>query len=52
MRVDVGRALLDLGRAQRAAGQDAGVAFERARDLFVACDARLFLPEVEAELEG
>jgi tetratricopeptide (TPR) repeat protein len=50
MRVDLGRTLLDLGRAQRAAGRDPRDALERARELFVACDAQLFLPEAEAEL--
>jgi predicted ATPase/class 3 adenylate cyclase len=50
MRVDLGRALLDLGRAQRRAGRDPDASFERARDLFLACDAGLYLREAEAEL--
>jgi predicted ATPase/class 3 adenylate cyclase len=49
-RVDVGRALLDLGRALRAAGRDPSDAFERSRSIFVACDAQLFVSEVEAEI--
>jgi predicted ATPase/class 3 adenylate cyclase len=52
MRVDLGRALVDLGRALRAAGRDPREAFGRARELFVACDARLFLADAEAELAG
>ncbi len=49
-RIDHGRALLDLGRAQRRAGDDPTATFTRARDLFVECDAQLFVPEAEAEL--
>jgi tetratricopeptide (TPR) repeat protein len=49
-RVFRGQVLLDLGRAQRTAGEDPRAAFGEARDLFRACDAQLFLPEVEAEL--
>jgi class 3 adenylate cyclase/tetratricopeptide (TPR) repeat protein len=51
-RVDLARTLLDLGRARRRAGLDTRAAFTRARDLFVECDALLFVPEVEAELAG
>ena len=51
-RVDLARCLLDLGRAERRAGQDARPTFERARELLVACDARYFLPEADAELAG
>ena len=50
VRIDLARALLDLGRAERRAGIDGRGSFERARELLVACDARLFLPEAEAEL--
>jgi predicted ATPase/class 3 adenylate cyclase len=50
MRVDLGRALLDLGRVQRRAGHDPGATFVRARGLFVACDAALYLREAESEL--
>jgi class 3 adenylate cyclase len=50
--VDRYEGLLDLGRAQRRAGQDPGEAFGRARELLLVCDARLFVPEVDAELAG
>jgi predicted ATPase/class 3 adenylate cyclase len=50
MRVDLGQALLDLGRAQRGAGEDPQQALGRARELFVACDAQLFLRERDAGL--
>ncbi len=50
LRPELGRALLDLGRAQRRAGEDPRPAFERARALFVECGAGRFLPEAEAEL--
>jgi tetratricopeptide (TPR) repeat protein len=49
-RVELSRALLDLGRAMRRAGRDPRTTFERARGLLIECDARLFLPEAEAEL--
>jgi tetratricopeptide (TPR) repeat protein len=49
-RVELSRALLDLGRAERRAGKDPRATFERARELLIECDACLFLPEVEAEL--
>ena len=51
VRIDLARALLDLGRAERRAGIDGRASFERAREILVACDARLFLPEAEVELE-
>jgi predicted ATPase/class 3 adenylate cyclase len=50
MRVDLGRALLDLGRMQRRAGLDPRATFERARGIFLACDAALYLREAESEL--
>jgi predicted ATPase/class 3 adenylate cyclase len=50
MRVDHGRALLELGRAQRRAGQDPDPSFERARAILFACDAQLYVREAEAEL--
>ena len=49
-RVDLARALLDLGRAERSAGLDPRPSLERARALLVECDARYFLPEVDEEL--
>jgi tetratricopeptide (TPR) repeat protein len=49
-KVDLARALLDLGRAERRAGRDPRPSFERALELLVACDARYFVPEAEAEL--
>jgi class 3 adenylate cyclase/tetratricopeptide (TPR) repeat protein len=51
-RVEQARVLLDLGRAQQRAAEDPRGTFERARDLLVACDARLYLPEAEAALKG
>ena len=50
MRVDLGRALLDLGRMQRRAGLDPRATLERARGHFLACDAALYLHEAESEL--
>jgi class 3 adenylate cyclase/tetratricopeptide (TPR) repeat protein len=49
-RIELALVLLDLGRAERAVGQDPRTTLERTRDLLVACDARLYLPEAEAEL--
>ena len=40
VRIDLARALLDLGRAERRAGIDGRASFERAREILVACDAR------------
>jgi class 3 adenylate cyclase/tetratricopeptide (TPR) repeat protein len=51
-RIDLGRTLLDLGRAQRRAGEDPEAVFTRARRLFLECDALLFVPEADAELAG
>jgi class 3 adenylate cyclase/tetratricopeptide (TPR) repeat protein len=50
MRVDLGRALLDLGRAERRAGGDPRPTFERARTLLFECDAQLFVREADEEL--
>jgi class 3 adenylate cyclase/tetratricopeptide (TPR) repeat protein len=49
-RIELANALVDLGRAQQAVGEDPRGSFERARDLMMACDARLWLPTVEREL--
>ena len=49
-RVDLARALLDLGRAERRAGEDPRPTFERARALLVECDAQLFVREADEEL--
>jgi class 3 adenylate cyclase/tetratricopeptide (TPR) repeat protein len=51
-RVDQARALLDLGRAERRAGDDPRRSFERARELLVDCGALLHLREADAELAG
>jgi hypothetical protein len=51
-RIDLARALLDLGRAERAAGADPRRSFERARELLLECGALLHLPEADAELGG
>lgn len=50
MQIDLGLALLDLGRAERRAGEDPTPTFERARALFTRCGAARYLPEAEAEL--
>jgi predicted ATPase/class 3 adenylate cyclase len=52
MRVDLGRALLDLGRVERRAGHDPRAEFVRAQELFRACDAALYLHEADAELRA
>ena len=51
-RIDEARVLLDLGRALQRAAQDPRATFERADELLVACDARLYLPEAHAALAG
>jgi class 3 adenylate cyclase/tetratricopeptide (TPR) repeat protein len=48
--IDAARAMLDLGRAMERLGEDPKATFERARELLLACDARLWLPEAEAAL--
>jgi hypothetical protein len=50
MRIMQARVLTDLGEASTRTGEDPTPAWERARDLLVACDARIYLPEVEALL--
>ena len=52
MKIELARTLLDLGHAQARLGQDPRLTLERARDLLVACDAKLFLPEAEEALAG
>ena len=47
MRIYAARAMVDLGRALVRAGQDPHDVLERARDILTACDARLFLFEVD-----
>jgi class 3 adenylate cyclase/tetratricopeptide (TPR) repeat protein len=49
-RVDHARALLDLGRAERLAGEDARSSFELAREILLDTGALLYLPEADAEL--
>jgi tetratricopeptide (TPR) repeat protein len=49
-KVDLARALLDLGRVERRADRDPRASFERARSLLLDCDAAYFVPHVEAEL--
>jgi class 3 adenylate cyclase/tetratricopeptide (TPR) repeat protein len=49
-RVDLARALLDLGRAERRAGQDPTSSFERAQSIVLDTGALLYLPEADAEL--
>ena len=43
-------ALMDLGRADARLGRDPRSSFEQARDLLIACDAQLYLPEAEEAL--
>ena len=50
MRIAHARVLIDLGEALVRAGEDPRPALEQARELLVACDARVYLPEVEALL--
>jgi tetratricopeptide (TPR) repeat protein len=47
MRLFAARAMVDLGRALVRTGQDPAEVLQRARELLLECDARLFLPEVE-----
>jgi hypothetical protein len=44
------QALLDLGRAEARLGRDPRSSFERSRDLLIACDAQLYLPEANDAL--
>ncbi len=50
--IDAARAMLDLGRAMERIGEDPKATFERARELLLACDALLWLPEAEAALRA
>ena len=50
MKILQAQALMDLGRAEARLGRDPRSSFERARDLLIACDAQLYLPEVEEAL--
>ena len=49
-RIDEARVMLDLGRAERAAGEDPTSTFNGARDALLECDARRYLPEADAEI--
>jgi tetratricopeptide (TPR) repeat protein len=50
LRVRTAQALIDLGRARARMGEDARPTLARARELLVACDAQLFLLDVDAAL--
>jgi tetratricopeptide (TPR) repeat protein len=50
-RIDQGRCLVDIARAERDLGLDPRPSLERARELFTECRALLRLAEVEAMLE-
>ena len=50
MRIAQARVLVDLGEALVRAGEDPRPPLEQARGLLVACDARIYLPEVDALL--
>jgi class 3 adenylate cyclase/tetratricopeptide (TPR) repeat protein len=47
MRMHAARAMVDLGRAMARAGQDPHDVLDRARQILIECDARLFLIEVD-----
>ena len=46
MKILQAQALIDLGHAEARLGRDPRPSFERARDILIACDAQLYLPEV------
>lgn len=50
MRIAQARVLIDLGAALIRAGGDPRPSLERARELLVECDAKLYVPEVDALL--
>jgi class 3 adenylate cyclase/tetratricopeptide (TPR) repeat protein len=50
MRIFAARAMVDLGRAMAQVGDDPAEILERARDTITACDAQLFLFEVDEAL--
>ena len=50
MKILQAQALIDLGRAEARLGRDPRSSFEQARDLLIACDAQLYLPEAEDAL--
>jgi tetratricopeptide (TPR) repeat protein len=50
MRIYAARAMVDLGRAMAQTGDDPAEILERARDIITACDAQLFLSEVDEAL--
>jgi tetratricopeptide (TPR) repeat protein len=55
LRIDVARAMVDLGRTMARSGDDPRAELERAREVLLGCDARLFLFEVDraiAELDA
>jgi class 3 adenylate cyclase/tetratricopeptide (TPR) repeat protein len=49
-KIELARALIDLGRVERRAGLDPRPSFERARTVLMECDAQYFVPEAESEL--
>ena len=52
LRIMEARALTDLGEALVRAGRDPRPALGQARELLVACDAQIYLPQVDALLAG
>jgi tetratricopeptide (TPR) repeat protein len=50
MPIEQARALIDLARAQKRAGEDPRSSLERARDLLASCGAEYYVREAEAEL--
>jgi class 3 adenylate cyclase/tetratricopeptide (TPR) repeat protein len=50
LRIDAARAMVDLGRAMTRLGEDASPVLDRAREILLECDARLFLSEIDNEL--
>jgi hypothetical protein len=51
-RIDLGRCLLDIARAERELGMDPRPSAERARDLFVECTATVRAAEAESHLQN
>ena len=50
LRIDAACPMVDVARATALLGEDARPALERARQIMLECDARLWLPEVDRAL--
>jgi class 3 adenylate cyclase/tetratricopeptide (TPR) repeat protein len=51
LRLDHARCLVDVARAEARLGRDPRPTLGRAREILVDCDAKLFIPEVDAAIE-